>query len=94
MKRSRFSETQIIRILKEHEAGMSASDLRRKHAIGDATLYNWRREYDGPGGLGVAWIACLLVYTGSRLYRSGNRQARRRGCARTLEPLRAGAKCL
>ncbi len=51
MKKSRFSETQIIGILKEHQAGLSAADLCRKHGISDATFYNWRRKY---GGMEVA----------------------------------------
>jgi putative transposase len=41
MKRSRFSEAQIIGIPKEHQAGMSAPDPCRKHGIRDATFYNW-----------------------------------------------------
>ena len=40
MKRSRFSEEQIIGILKEHEAGVSVADLRRKHGVSDASIYN------------------------------------------------------
>ena len=51
MKRSRFSEAQIIGILKEHETGMCAPDLCRKHGVSDATSYNWRRKY---GGMEVA----------------------------------------
>ena len=47
MKRSRFTEEQIIGILKEHQAGMSASELCRKHGISDATFYNWRSRYGG-----------------------------------------------
>jgi putative transposase len=47
MKRSRFSEEQIIGILKEHQAGMSAADLCRKHGISDATFYKWRSKYCG-----------------------------------------------
>lgn len=47
MKRSRFSEEQIIGILKEHQAGMSAVDLCRKHGISDATFYIWRKKYGG-----------------------------------------------
>lgn len=39
MKRSRFSEAQIIGILKEHQAGVPAQDLCRKHGISDATFY-------------------------------------------------------
>jgi len=51
MKKSRFSEAQIISILKEHQAGLSASDLYRKHGISDATFYGWRRKF---GGMDVA----------------------------------------
>lgn len=47
MKRSRFSEEQIIAILKEHEAGLSAAELCRKHGISDATFYKWRSKYGG-----------------------------------------------
>ena len=47
MRRSRFSEQQIMGILKEHEAGLSASDLCRKHGISDATFYKWRTKYGG-----------------------------------------------
>ena len=47
MKRSRFSEEQISGILKEHQAGMTAVDLCRKHGISDATFYTWRKKYGG-----------------------------------------------
>ena len=47
MKRSRFSEEQIIGILKEHQAGLGARDLCRKHGISDATFYKWRSKYGG-----------------------------------------------
>ncbi len=47
MKRSRFSEEQIIGILKEHQAGLSARDLCRKYGISDATFYKWRSKYGG-----------------------------------------------
>tara|TARA_B100000809_G_C14853503_1_gene429188 strand:+ start:413 stop:679 length:267 start_codon:yes stop_codon:yes gene_type:complete len=47
MKRSRFSEEQIIGILKEHSAGLSAAELCRKHGISDATFYKWRSKYGG-----------------------------------------------
>ena len=47
MKRSRYTEEQIIGILKEHAAGLSASDLCRKHGISDATFYTWRKKYGG-----------------------------------------------
>ena len=47
MKKSRFSETQIVMILKEAESGMKVSDLCRKHGISDATYYNWKSKYGG-----------------------------------------------
>jgi putative transposase len=47
MKRSRFTEKQIIGVLKEHQAGLSAAELCRKHGISDATFYNWRSKYGG-----------------------------------------------
>jgi putative transposase len=47
MKRSRFSEEQIIGILKEHQAGLSAAELCRKYGISDATFYNWRSKFSG-----------------------------------------------
>lgn len=47
MKRSRFSEEQIIGILKEHQAGMAPGELCRKHGISDATFYTWRKKYGG-----------------------------------------------
>lgn len=51
MKRSRFSEEQIIGILKEHEAGVSVTDLCRKHGVSDASIYNWKARF---GGLDVS----------------------------------------
>ena len=47
MRKSRFSEEQIIGILKEHQAGMPVADICRKHGISDATLYAWRSKYGG-----------------------------------------------
>lgn len=47
MKRSRFTEDQIIGILKEHEAGVSVADLCRKHGVNDATVYKWEAKYGG-----------------------------------------------
>ena len=47
MKRSRFSDEQIIGILKEHQAGLPALELCRKYGISDATFYTWRKKYGG-----------------------------------------------
>ena len=47
MKRSRYSDEQIIGILKEHQAGMPAAELCRKHGISEATFYKWRSKYGG-----------------------------------------------
>jgi putative transposase len=51
MKRGRFSEEQIIGVVREHEAGGKAAELARKHGISEATLYNWKAKY---GGLDVS----------------------------------------
>ncbi len=47
MKRIRFTEEQIIGVLREHEAGAKTSDLARKHGISEDTLYNWKAKYGG-----------------------------------------------
>ena len=47
MKRSRFSEEQIIAILKEHEAGLPVAELCRKHGVSDASIYKWKARYGG-----------------------------------------------
>ena len=47
MKRSRFTQEQIIGVLKEHQAGATAADLCRKHGISDATFYKWRSRFSG-----------------------------------------------
>ena len=47
MKRKRFTEEQIIGVLKEHEAGVKTADLCRKHGISEATFFNWKSKFGG-----------------------------------------------
>jgi len=47
MKRNRFTEDQIVAILKENEAGISAADLCRKHGVSESGFYKWKAKYGG-----------------------------------------------
>ena len=47
MKKSRYTDSQILGILKEHESGVPVSELCREHAISNATFYKWRAKYGG-----------------------------------------------
>jgi len=95
MKRSRCSEEQIIGILKEHQAGVSAVDLCRKYGFSDAMLYKYRSKY---GGMEVSEARRLKFLEDEsremkRLLRPGSRRktvnwviterdySQRRGCA-------------
>ena len=56
MKRSRYSDSQIISILKQAEAGTPATELCREHGMSDATFYKWRAKF---GGMDVSMMARL-----------------------------------
>lgn len=47
MKKTKFTETQIVSILKQQEAGMPTKEICRQHGISEATFYNWKSRYGG-----------------------------------------------
>ena len=59
MKRSRFTEEQIIGILREQDAGAKAADLCRKHGMSEATLYNWKAKFGGMDVSGAKRLKAL-----------------------------------
>lgn len=56
MKKSRFSETQILKILKQAEAGQTTAEVCRAHSISESTFYNWKAKF---GGMDLADIKRL-----------------------------------
>jgi len=56
MKRKRFTEEQIIGVLREVEAGAKSGDVARRHGVSEATIYNWKAKY---GGLDVSDVRRL-----------------------------------
>ncbi len=47
MKKTRFTEEQILKVLKEYQAGKKVTDICREHGISDVTFYNWKSKYSG-----------------------------------------------
>jgi putative transposase len=56
MKKSRFTESQIVTMLKEYEQGKKVTDLCREHGISEQTFYNWKAKY---GGMDVNELKCV-----------------------------------
>lgn len=95
-KRARFTEEQIIAVLKEHEAGAKTADLARKHGISEATIYNWKAKFGGmevseakPAGPPAAALGLpsrsLSTLSGTRLrpifWKAGSTSASFRCCS-------------
>lgn len=59
MKRKRFTEQQIVRILKEHKAGVSVRDLIRKHGVSEQSFYRWKKQYGGMEEVQVKELKAL-----------------------------------
>jgi len=64
MKKSRFTESQIVAILKEGEAGVAVAQLTRNHGISAATYYHWKSKY---GGADVSELKCLRELEGENV---------------------------
>ena len=67
MKRSRFSEEQIIAVLKEQEAGMPTTEVCRRHGISSATFYKWKSKFGGMPTTEVVVVCGKRVQTLPRL---------------------------
>ena len=59
MKRTRFTEEQIIGVLKEQEAGAKTADLARRHGVSEVTIYNWKAKYGGLEVSEAKWLRAL-----------------------------------
>ena len=83
MRKSKFSESQIVGILKDAESGVPVADLLRKHGVSKATFFKWRSKYGGR--LGVGREAAARARGGEREAETdvrgpGARERRHQGC--------------
>lgn len=79
MKRARFSEEQIISVLKEAKGGTKVTELCRRHGISDATFYIWRNKYGGLDVSEMRRLRQLEEETGGSRGSSPTRRARHPG---------------
>ncbi|SKB42793.1 transposase [Dyadobacter psychrophilus] len=59
MKRNTFTETHIVKILKDLDSGKQANDVARENGVSKATLYNWRKKYSGMGASELSELKAL-----------------------------------
>jgi len=69
MKKSRFTEEQVLAVLKEQDGGTKVADICRKHGITDATFHNWKNKYSGMGSQEINRLR-TLEHENSRLKRA------------------------
>jgi putative transposase len=89
MKKKRFTEEQIIGILREQEAGAKVADLARKYAVSEATLYNWKAKFGGMDASEAKRLKALGGRERKAEEASGGPDARGSSVARA-----SGKKCM